>query len=185
MKISAVIVLVLVLAGCGGTQRSSAFGEVPLLLGRSPSADEAGVYLATQRGYDTAEGVELVLQREGNADLRLTDSPPAGCVVVQAIVRPDELVLCADEIILQDERDKVLAVARALARGYTQAQWEPGEAVSAVTTAEPDVDREELSAALDDAVPTWTSGAEYFGQLEAGQGRDPSIAREAAERENY
>ena len=68
-------------------------------------------------------------------------------MAVLAIVRPDKLVLCADEITLQDERDKVLAVARALKRGYMQAQLEPEEAVAAMTEADPALDREQLSRA--------------------------------------
>lgn len=180
MRFLTSIVLSVLLAGCGGTQSSSAFGEVALTVGDAPVADQAGVYFALQRGYDTAEGVALAPERSGTADFRLVREPPAGCVAVQAIVRPDELVLCADEITLQDERDKVLAVARALARGYTQAQVEPSEAVSAITQELPDLDRAELSAQLDDAAPTWTAGAKYFGELAPGPNRDPSIAREAA-----
>jgi ABC-type nitrate/sulfonate/bicarbonate transport system substrate-binding protein len=182
VRISAVIVLVLAIAGCGGTQSSSSFGDVALVLGDAPIADEAGIFLATQRGYDTAEGVTLQLEREGRADFRLVSRAPAGCVAVLAIVRPDKLVLCADEITLQDERDKVLAVARALARGYTQAQLEPAEAVNAMTERLPELDRAELSAQLDEALPTWTAGAKYFGELAPGPNRDPSVAREAAAR---
>lgn len=179
MRFPTLIALALVLAACGGVQSSSSFGEVPLVLGDAPTADEAGIYLATQRGYDTAEGLTLALERSGEADFRLVADPPEGCIAVLAIVRPDKLVLCADEVILQDERDKVLAVSRALARGYTQAQKEPTEAVGAMTEQLPETDREELSAAVDEALPTWTAGAQFFGELEPGPGRDPSIAREA------
>jgi len=180
VRISAVLVLVLLLAGCGGTQSTSQFGEVPLVLGPEASADEAGIFLATQRGYDTAEGVTLLVERSGSADFRVVTKPPEGCVTVLAIVRPDKLVLCADEVILQDERSKVLAVARALARGYTQAQLEPEEAVNAMTEEDPELDRQALSTQLDDAASTWTAGAKYFGELAPGPGRDPSIAREAS-----
>jgi hypothetical protein len=180
VRLSPVLALVLVLAACGGTQSRNQFGEVPLVLGSQPSADDVGVFLATQRDYDTAEGVTLEVERSGQADFRITATPPPGCVVVQEIVRPDKLFLCADEITLQEEREKVLAVARALARGYVQAQKEPEVAVAAMTEAEPSVDRVELSRELDDAVATWTAGADYFGELAPGPGRAPSIAREAA-----
>ena len=173
--------LALVLAGCGGTQAQSSFGEVPLVLEDTPSADEAGVFLATARGYDTAEGVTLQPERSGRADFRLVKRPPAGCVAVQVIVRPDKLVLCADEFTLQEDREKVVAVARVLRRGYTQAQLEPDEAVSAMTEQVPELDRERLSAELDDAVATWTAGAKYFGELAPGPDRDPSIARDATD----
>jgi len=169
----------MLLAGCGGTQSTGEFGDVPIVLGDTPTADEAGVYLATERGYDTAEGVTLQPTRDGNADFRLVASPPKGCIAVLAVVRPDKLVLCADEVILQDEREKVLAVVRALSRGYTQAQLEPTEAVAAMTTQLPGLNRDELSTQLDTVAPTWTAGAPYFGELAAGPGRDPTVVPDA------
>ncbi len=167
----------MIVAGCGGTSSPNGFGEVPLALEPAPGADEAGVYFATARGYDEAEGVELQLDAE-RADLRLVEQPPEGCIAVMAVVRPSKLVLCADEITLQDERPKVLAVARALRRGYLQAQLEPDEAVAAMMDQVPGLDRDRLSTDLDAAAPTWTAGAPYFGELAPGPGRDPSVARE-------
>ena len=177
MRIPALLIT-LALAGCGGTQTGTEFGDVTLRLPATPTANEAGVYLATERGFDTAEGVDLQLERDEDADLRITDDPPAGCVAVLAIVRPDRLVLCADEVTLQDERPKVLAVARTLARGYRQAQLEPDSAVAAMETRE-SLDRDTLTKQLDEVSSTWTAGAPYFGELKPGPGRDPSIARDA------
>jgi hypothetical protein len=167
--------VVLALAGCGGVQGSSQFGDVPLVLQDKPSADEAGVFLATQRGYDEAEGVTFQVARSGNADFRLVTTPPKGCIAVMAIVRPSKLVLCADEITLQDERPKVLAVVRALSRGYEQAQLEPDAAVAAMDGRVPGVTQAQMEA----AAPTWTEGAPYFGQLTPGPGRDSTVARDA------
>jgi len=169
----------LALAGCGGVQGSSQFGDVPIVLGDKPSADEAGLYLATARGYDEAEGVTLAVARSGDADFRLVPTPPKGCVAVMAIVRPTKLVLCADEITLQDERPKVLAVVRALTRGYTQAQLEPDEAVAAMDGQVPGLSHDQLSTELDEVAPTWTAGAKFFGELSAGPGRDPTVAADA------
>jgi ABC-type nitrate/sulfonate/bicarbonate transport system substrate-binding protein len=179
VRISALLAVALVLAGCGGTQSTSSYGDVPLVLGDTPGADEAGVFLATARGYDTAEGVTLEVTRDGTADFRLVASPPKGCIAVLAVVRPAKLVLCADEITLQDERPKVLAVVRALTRGYTQAQMEPDEAVAAMAGQVPGLDRSRLSTQLDEVAPTWTAGAPYFGELAAGPGRDPTVAADA------
>jgi len=165
--------------GCGGPGETGQFGEVPIRLEAKPSADDAGVYFATARSYDEAEGVELQPERSGRADFRLVAKPVDGCVPVQAIVRPDKLVLCVDPLIIDEQRPKVVAVARALARGYTQAQLEPDEAVEAMTSQVPGVDRETLSKQLDAAAPTWTEGAPYFGQLAPGPDRDPSIAKDA------
>ncbi len=179
MRSAAVLITTLALAACGGVQGSSQFGDVPLVLQDKPSADEAGVYLATARGYDEAEGVTLAVARSGDADFRLVTTPPKGCVAVMAIVRPTKLVLCADEITLQDERPKVLAVVRALTRGYTQAQLEPDEAVAAMDGQVPGLSHDQLSTELDEVAPTWTAGAPFFGELSAGPGRDPTVAADA------
>jgi len=174
-----VLLIALAFAGCGGVQGSSQFGEVPIVLADQPGADEAGVYLATARGYDEAEGVTLDVSRSGAADFRLVKTPPEGCIAVMAIVRPTKIVLCADEVTLQDERPKVLAVVRALTRGYTQAQLEPDEAVAAMEGQVPGLSHDQLSTELDAVAPTWTAGARYFGELSAGPGRDPTIAADA------
>jgi ABC-type nitrate/sulfonate/bicarbonate transport system substrate-binding protein len=179
VRIPAFLFLALTLAACGGVQGSSQFGDVDLVLQDKPSADEAGVYFATARGYDEAEGVTFKVARSGNADFRLVTTPPKGCIAVMAIVRPTKLVLCADEITLQDERPKVLAVVRALTRGYRQAQLEPDEAVAAMDGQVPGLSHDQLSTELDAVAPTWTAGAPYFGELSAGPGRDPTVAADA------
>ena len=91
-------------------------------------------------------------------------------------------MLCADEITLQDERPKVLAVVRALTRGYTQAQLEPDEAVAAMDGQVPGLSHDQLSTELDAAASTWTAGAPYFGELSAGPGVDPTVAADARKR---
>ena len=167
------------MAGCGsGT--AGQFGDVNLVLPATPSANDVGAYFASARGYDEAEGVTLHLQRGGDADFRLVAAPTKGCVEVMAIVRPDKLFLCVDGQILDEQRAEVLAVARTLTRGYTQAQIEPDEAVAATMADIAGLDEN----ALDAAAPTWTEGAPYFGQLAAGPDRDASIAAEAA-KEHY
>jgi hypothetical protein len=175
----AVPLAVLALAGCGGAGSTGSFGEVALRLPPRPSANEAGVFLATERGYDEGEGVELQLTRRGRADFRLVARPPEGCVAIMAVVRPAKLVLCADRFTLSDDRPEAVAVVRALRRGYTQAQLEPDEAVEAMLEQVGGLDRAALSARLDDAIPTWTAGAPYFGELAPGPGRDPSVAADA------
>lgn len=175
------ILLVLLLAGCGATQSASQFGDVALRLPSSASADDVGVYFAKARTYDEGDGVTLLLSRDGDADFRITDAPPPGCITVMAIVPPDKLVLCVDEVILQDERQKVVAVVRGLMRGYEQAQLEPDEALSAMTSQVPEADATELAAELDDAIPAWTAGQPYFGAVQRGPERDSSVASDARE----
>ena len=51
------------LAGCGGTSGSDRPNqEASLLLDFTPNGVHAGIYLATSRGYDDAEGVQLEVQ---------------------------------------------------------------------------------------------------------------------------
>ena len=49
-------------------------------------------------------------------------------------------------------------------RGYTQAQLEPAEAVDAMASQVPGLDRDALNG-TGQAIPTWTAGAPYFGEL--------------------
>ena len=54
------------LAGCGGGSGSDRPGEeASLLLDFTPNGVHSGIYLATQRGYDEAEGVELDVRVPG------------------------------------------------------------------------------------------------------------------------
>ena len=53
-------------AGCGSTTGEDRPGaEATLLLDFTPNAVHAGVYMATERGYDEAEGVELGIRKPG------------------------------------------------------------------------------------------------------------------------
>jgi hypothetical protein len=155
-------VLALALAGCGMTRTASTFGEVAIVLEQPVGANAAGVYFAIARGYDSAEGVTLQPAAEGR--FRLVERPPDGCEPVLPVVRPDRLVLCVDDAVLREERPKVVAVVRALMRGYTQAQREPDEAAAAMVAEVPELDEGALRSELDEAAPAWTAGAAYFGE---------------------
>ena len=55
-------------AGCGSTTGEDRPGSEPtLLLDFAPNAVHAGLYLATERGYDTAEGVNLDIRAPGQS----------------------------------------------------------------------------------------------------------------------
>jgi hypothetical protein len=179
VRVPALLLALIALAGCGSGSGGE-FGDVKLALPAAASANDIGVFFASARGYDEALGVTLQPVRSGQADFRVVSRPAANCTAVMAIVRPDKLFLCVDPFILQDSRDEVVAVVRALSRGYTQAQMEPDAAVAAM----PDVDSAKLSAELDAAAPTWTAGAPYFGQLAAGADRDPSVAADAQKQQD-
>ena len=60
---SILLVACALLAGCGGTSGSDRPNqEASLLLDFTPNGVHAGIYLATSRGYDDAEGVQLDVQ---------------------------------------------------------------------------------------------------------------------------
>jgi putative hydroxymethylpyrimidine transport system substrate-binding protein len=53
-------------AGCGSTTGQDRPGaEATLLLDFTPNAVHSGLYMATERGYDAAEGVELEIRKPG------------------------------------------------------------------------------------------------------------------------
>jgi putative hydroxymethylpyrimidine transport system substrate-binding protein len=61
-----IAVLAAVLAGCGSTTGEDRPGaEATLLLDFTPNAVHAGLYMATEREYDQAEGVELEIRKPG------------------------------------------------------------------------------------------------------------------------
>ena len=143
----------LLIGGCGGVAGDDRPDEdATLLLDFPPDAVHAGIYLATERGYDEAEGVELEVRRPGaSADARGGCTPAArtwrsssihdlalarergdDMVGVYAVVQPPRLVLCVKRTTLEDRRPLVRAAIRALQRGYAQAQAEPDSAVAAV-----------------------------------------------------
>ena len=172
------------ISGCGGVAGGDRPNEdATLLLDSAPGAVHAGIYLATERGYDEAEGVRLELRgpraavarlRDGRADFAILDVRAlararldgADVVGVYALLqRPQGPVLCVTRTTLEDRRPLVRAAIRALQRGYAQAQVEPDSAVAAVQAAAPGVDREELAAQLDAVSPAFTSGARAPGEL--------------------
>jgi putative hydroxymethylpyrimidine transport system substrate-binding protein len=62
----ALILLLALAAGCGSTTGEDRPGaEATLLLDFTPNAVHAGIYMATARGYDEAEGVELEIRKPG------------------------------------------------------------------------------------------------------------------------
>jgi putative hydroxymethylpyrimidine transport system substrate-binding protein len=112
--------LLLVLAGCGNTTGSDRPDEdASLLLDFTPNAVHSGIYLATARGFDTAEGVRLKVRAPGAStdalklleagrtdmaildihDLGLARERGADVVGVMALVqRPLAAVLAAPDV---------------------------------------------------------------------------------------
>jgi ABC-type nitrate/sulfonate/bicarbonate transport system substrate-binding protein len=190
--------LAILISGCGAVAGEDRPNEdATLLLDSAPAAVHAGIYLASARGYDEAEGVRLEVRRpgrsanavnrlrDGRADFALLPREDLAAAVrqgrevvgVYAVDQPlPELVLCVTRTTLEERRPLVRAAIRALQRGYSQAQTEPDSAVAAIEEAAPRADREALAAQLDEVAPSFTAGARAPGEL-----REPVLRRWAAD----
>jgi putative hydroxymethylpyrimidine transport system substrate-binding protein len=85
VRVAAVLLLALALAGCGSTTgQDRPGGEATLLLDFAPNAVHAGLYLATSRAYDEAEGVELKIRAPGQSTdaLKLLESGRADMAIL-------------------------------------------------------------------------------------------------------
>ena len=137
--------------GDPGKVRSTTIGfeSVKALLARRVDAATA---------FWNAEGVAVRRERPGIKEFRVDDfGAPAY----------PELVLVVSRATLEDRRDEVAAVIRALQRGYVEAAGDPESAATAMLDELPDLDREQLSAELEAVAPAFTAGAAEYGQLDA------------------
>jgi putative hydroxymethylpyrimidine transport system substrate-binding protein len=77
-----------------------------------------------------------------------------------------EVVLAISRETLQTNVPVVRATIRALRRGYESAINDPDSAISALTGEEPTLDRTLQTDELQAVSPSFTAGADYFGQLQ-------------------
>jgi putative hydroxymethylpyrimidine transport system substrate-binding protein len=79
-------VLLVLLAGCGGGGGASDTPNEPatLLLDFTPNAVHSGIYVASDRGFDTAEGVQLTIRKPGASTdaLKLLQSGDADMAIL-------------------------------------------------------------------------------------------------------
>jgi putative hydroxymethylpyrimidine transport system substrate-binding protein len=277
-------------AGCASTTSSDSRPDqdARLMLDFAPNAIHSGIYMATQRGYDEAEGVHLDIEQPGNgqdgvkalltrqADMALVDihdlaiadaqgkdlvgvmalvqtplasvltadaskvkrprdlegrkvgvtGAPSDDAVLDSLVRGDggdpakvhkvtigfnavqalvsgkvsgatafwnaegvalrtkkpgakaflvddygaptypEVVLAVTRETLETSEPVVRATIRALRRGYEGTINDPDSAISALTDEEPTLDRTLQSAELQAVSPSFTAGADFYGQLQ-------------------
>jgi putative hydroxymethylpyrimidine transport system substrate-binding protein len=79
------LALVVLLGGCGGGGESERPDEpATLLLDFTPNAVHAGIYVATDRGFDSAEGVQLEIRKPGASTdaLKLLQSGAADMAIL-------------------------------------------------------------------------------------------------------
>ena len=158
---SDVAVLRSVVKGAGGDpdrvkETTIGFEAVKALLARR---------VAGATAFWNVEGVALKARRPGVHEFRVDDfGAPAY----------PELVLCVTRQTLDERKPVVQAAIRALQRGYLAAQDDPESALSAMTAADPELDRAALAPQLDAIAPAFTAGARSYGQLR------PDVLREWA-----
>jgi ABC-type nitrate/sulfonate/bicarbonate transport system substrate-binding protein len=112
--------------------------------------------VAGATAFWNVEGVALQQKRPDIKEFRVDDygAPPY-----------PELVLCVTRRTLDERRPVVRAAIRALQRGYLAAQDDPESALSAMTAAVPELDRDALAPQLDAVAPAFTAGASTYGEL--------------------
>jgi putative hydroxymethylpyrimidine transport system substrate-binding protein len=123
------------------------FNAVSALLGRK---------VAGATAFWNAEGVALQAKRPGIHAFRVDDYGAPSY---------PELVLATSRETLETDGPVVRATVRALRRGYEATINDPESAVSALTDAEPDLNRQLTEDQLDAVSPSFTAGASYYGEL--------------------
>jgi putative hydroxymethylpyrimidine transport system substrate-binding protein len=112
--------------------------------------------VAGATAFWNVEGVAVKQRRPGIREFRVDD---------YGAPRYPELVLCVTRQTLDERRPVVRAAIRGLQRGYLAAQDDPESALSAMTAAVPELDRDALTPQLDAVAPAFTAGARTYGEL--------------------
>jgi ABC-type nitrate/sulfonate/bicarbonate transport system substrate-binding protein len=113
--------------------------------------------VAGATAFWNAEGVALKAKRPGVHEFQVQDFGAPSY---------PELVLATTRETLDTNAPVVRAAIRALRRGYEGAINDPESAVSALTDEEPTLDRALTEKELDAVSPSFTAGADFYGQLD-------------------
>ena len=169
--------------GCGGVGGvSQTDADVTLLLGAPASAVHAGIYLAADREFDAAEGIDLDVRTGGDARrqlrngraqaalLRREEVQASGATCVMALVQLPEpnWFVCVTRTTLEDRRGEVEALVRTIQRGYVETGADPESAVQALLEARAGLERDALLADLDSLSGAFEAGVPAFGALRRG-----------------
>ncbi|ADB52582.1 substrate-binding domain-containing protein [Conexibacter woesei] len=196
----------LALTGCGTVGEDRPEVEATLVLPGAPSAVDAGIATAVERGFDGAEGVHLRVRppraaagpeagaralADGRADFAVLPaealrSRPA-LVGIMAITssgagadqRP-ALVLSTSRRALEQRPSVARATVRALLRGYDMALTDPASSVSDLQALFPALPRARLDAQLDRLGGAIFPPGRQMGALPDGPQYEPGIVAAAA-----
>jgi putative hydroxymethylpyrimidine transport system substrate-binding protein len=113
--------------------------------------------VAGATAFWNAEGVALKDKRPHTNEFRVQDFGAPSY---------PELVLATTRETLDTNAPVVRATIRALRRGYEATINDPESAVSALTDEEPTLDRALTAEELDAVSPSFTAGADFYGQLD-------------------
>jgi ABC-type nitrate/sulfonate/bicarbonate transport system substrate-binding protein len=176
-----IFVVALGLCGCGGvTGAGTGDADITLLLGGHPTGTDAGIYLAKERGYDEANGINLTVRRHGDPahlirddriQAAVLDAPIPGTTCVMAILqepRPSHFI-CFERTFLEDNRAAVKSFIQSIQRGYTEAEVDPESAVQAEMSAAGGLSETALTAQLNRVSPSFEAGVPAFGYLQKGK----------------
>ncbi len=142
---------------------SGDFDAVRILRGRDPARPLLSGRAAGAVVDSIADGVPLRARRPELRELRPEAfGAPAYPGVVMVVKRRT----------LVERSNVVRALIRTLQRGYREAQVDPESAASALQTRAPGTEREIVLAQLNAVSPSWTAGAEAYGQLRPEALRD-------------
>lgn len=188
------------LCGCGfagGSDRPDA--TATLLLDAPPSGVDAGIFSATRRGYDEAEGVHLRVRtsrhpvrelRAGGAAFAVVHPRDLGhdLLAVLALTQTSDgapgLVLAATRETVDTDATLVGATVRAIARGYRFTLSDPESSAQDVVASRPRADAARIAAELDRLDAAFVGPSGRFGVLPRGRAFDPRFAAAAAREES-
>jgi putative hydroxymethylpyrimidine transport system substrate-binding protein len=149
----------LAFTGCGGTSGGTdrPNEEASLLLDFTPNAVHAGIYLATERGYDDAEGVQL--------DVRAPGASTDALRLLQA-GRVDMAILDIHDLALAREQDRDIVGVMALVQRPL-----------AAVLAQPDITRPRDLEGKRAGVSGLPSDVAVLRSVVAGDGGDPDSVK--------